>query len=52
MTPQLWILGRQSHLPEMLKKLFHPKAVLEAVVVFHVLVKAKALFLVVLGGPS
>lgn len=35
----------------MVKKLLHPKAVLEAVVAFHVIVKAKALFLVVLGVP-
>lgn len=33
----------------MVKKLLHPKAVLEAVVAFHV-VKAKDLFLVVLGS--
>lgn len=35
----------------MLKKLLHPKAVLGAVVAFHILVKAKALFLVMLGVP-
>lgn len=35
----------------MVKELLHPKAVLEAVVSVHILVKAKALFLVVLGVP-
>lgn len=47
MSPHPWILDRQSHLPEMLKKLLHPKAVLKTMVAFHVLVKAKALSLVV-----
>lgn len=35
----------------MVKKLLHPKAALEAVVAFHVVVKAKALFLVVSRVP-
>lgn len=53
MTLQLWALNSRLPKPSSWdgEGMLHPKAVLEAVVSFHILVKAKALFLVVLGVP-